>query len=97
MREHLQELVDAGLCYRNSQSRWSSPPLIVKKPGVAKFRMTVDVREVNAETERVLCPMPMIEVIFDHLQGSKVYFLLDFFKGYWQLLLDESCQEMFSF
>ena len=67
MREHLQELMDAGLRYRKSQSRWSCPQLIVKKPDLTKFRMTVDEWVVNAQTERVLCPMPMIEVIFDHL------------------------------
>lgn len=78
-------------------SRWSSPPLIIKKSGAAKFRLTVDVRAVNAQTERVLWSMPMIEVIFDHLQDSKFYFLLDFFKGYWKFLLDESSEELFSF
>lgn len=41
--------------------------------------------------------MPLIEGIFDHLQGSGLYCLLDFFEGYGQFLLDESCQELFSF
>lgn len=48
MREHLNELVVAGLCYRNPQSPWSSLPLIFKKPGIEKVRMTMDVRVVNA-------------------------------------------------
>jgi hypothetical protein len=31
MARHMKELTDAGLCYRNNKSRWTSPPLIVKK------------------------------------------------------------------
>jgi hypothetical protein len=32
----------------------------------------------------------------DHLQGAKVFFVIDFFKGYWQLPLAEASQELFS-
>ncbi|POM80151.1 Hypothetical protein PHPALM_2050 [Phytophthora palmivora] len=76
MRRHVEELVAAGLCYRNPRSKWASPPLIVNKIGPDPFRMTVDVRTVNAQT---------------------FYFLLDFFKGYWQFLLSLNSQELFSF
>ncbi|ETV91956.1 hypothetical protein H310_13605 [Aphanomyces invadans] len=58
---------------------------------------SVDVRPVNAQTERILWPMPMLEVILDHLCGAKVFFTLDFFKGYWQFALHPDSQEMFSF
>ncbi|KAE9043991.1 hypothetical protein PF010_g33255 [Phytophthora fragariae] len=33
----------------------------------------------------------------DYLTDSELYFLLDFFKGYWQFLLSLECQELFSF
>jgi hypothetical protein len=96
MREHIASLVAAGLCYRNNRSRWCSPPLIVKKKESGQFRMTVDVRAVNAQTEVVQWPMPILEVIMDHLQGAKVFFAIDFFKGYWQLPLAKESQELFS-
>ncbi len=96
MRKHVEALVKAGLVYRNPRSRWSSPPLIVKKSG-GGFRMTVDVRAVNSQTEATQWPMPLLEVVLDHVQGATVFFGLDFFKGYWQLPLHPSCQEMFSF
>lgn len=70
MREHLKELVNAVFCFWNPQIRWSSSPTTKKKPVATKFRMTVDARAVNAHRECVLCPMPMVELIFDHLQGS---------------------------
>ena len=97
MKTHVAELVKAGLVFRNPRSRWCSPPLIVKKPEANEFRMTVDVRAVNAQTERMVWPMPMLEVILDHVAGAQLFFSLDFFKGYWQFLLDEGSQELFSF
>ena len=97
MKKHVAELVQAGLVYRNPRSRWSSPPLIVKKPEANEFRMTVDVRAVNAQTERMVWPMPMLEVILDHVAGASLFFSLDFFKGYWQFMLDKDSQELFSF
>ncbi|ETV95092.1 hypothetical protein H310_11375 [Aphanomyces invadans] len=78
-------------------SKWCSAPLIVKKPDANDFRVTVDVRPINAQTERILWPMPMLEVILDHLAGAEVFFTLDFFKGYWQFALDKTSQEMFLF
>ncbi|KAE9210787.1 hypothetical protein PF002_g18724 [Phytophthora fragariae] len=33
----------------------------------------------------------------DYLTDSELYFLLDFFKGYWHFLLSLECQELFSF
>ncbi|POM75335.1 Hypothetical protein PHPALM_7577 [Phytophthora palmivora] len=57
MRKSVEVLVWAGLCYSNPHGKWCSPPLIVRKPDVNDFRMTVDVRAVSAvsaQTERIL-------------------------------------------
>ncbi len=98
MQTHVKELEAAGFVYRNPSSRWASAPLIVRKPHtVNEFRMTVDLRPVNSQTEQIAWPMPMLEVVVDHLSGATAFFLLDFFKGYWQFALHPSCQEMFSF
>jgi len=96
LEEHVAQLEAAGLVYRNNKSRWASPPLIVPKPN-GKSRMTVDVRMVNDRTDRLVWPMPMMETITEHLRGAKVFFTLDFFKGYWQLPLAKESQELFSF
>ncbi|KAH9136630.1 hypothetical protein AeRB84_018324 [Aphanomyces euteiches] len=98
MQKHVRELEKAGFIYRNPASRWASAPLIVRKPHTKdEFRMTVDLRPVNAQTEQIVWPMPMLEVVIDHLAGATCFFLLDFFQGYWQFALDPSCQEIFSF
>ena len=98
MQKHVKELETAGFIYRNPTSRWACAPLIVRKPHTKnEFRMTVDLRPVNSQTEQIAWPMPMLEVVVDHLSGATCFFLLDFFKGYWQFSLDPSCQEVFSF
>ncbi len=74
--------MEAGLVYRNPTSRWASPPVVVKKPGAGKFRMTVDVKAVNAQTETLHWPMPIIEVILEYLRKAKVFCGLDFFIGF---------------
>jgi hypothetical protein len=45
--------------------------------------MTVDVRAVNAQTERLVWPMPMLEVVLYRLDGAARarFFMFDFFKG----------------
>ena len=40
---------------------------------------------------------PFLESIVQYLSKSKFWFILDAFKGFWIMPLDESCQEMFSF
>ena len=55
MRKHVEELRAAGMCFRNPKSAWCSPPLVVKKQEAGALRMTVDVRAVNAQTERLVC------------------------------------------
>ena len=97
MEEHVQKLLEAGLVYKITRTRWCSPPLIVKKPGVNQFRMTVDVRGGNERTVGMVRSMPMLEVVIEHLHGAECFFALHFFKGYWQFSLEESYQEYFSF
>ena len=52
MRRHVDSLVSADLVYLNEQSSWCSPPLIVPKLGVQDPRMIIDLRKVNAITNR---------------------------------------------
>ncbi|KAH9142702.1 hypothetical protein AeRB84_013240 [Aphanomyces euteiches] len=64
--QHLQELTSAGLVYMNTQSRWASPPRIVSKSD-GSYRMTVDMRAVNARTQPLQWPMPQLEDSFRKL------------------------------
>ncbi|KAJ8577566.1 hypothetical protein ON010_g1641 [Phytophthora cinnamomi] len=96
LKNHVQELLEAGLCFWNPWNRWCSPPHIVQKPGVGNFRMTVDVKSANEQVEQVVWPMPILEVEFDRLCGSSRYFSLDFFKSFFQFAVAAQCQEIYS-
>ena len=89
------QLKEHGLIYENYNCEWASPVLVVKKP--VGYRMTVDLRAVNALCEATIWPMPHLESIVRHLSSSKYWFSLDAFKGFWIMPLAEECQEMFSF
>jgi hypothetical protein len=58
MRDKVRELEDLGLVYKNTGAEWTSPPLILPKPGPDQYRMTVDLRVPNASTKPTAWPMP---------------------------------------
>ncbi|GJW79457.1 retrovirus-related pol polyprotein from transposon 17.6 [Tanacetum coccineum] len=61
-----------------------APVLFVKKKDES-FRMCIDYRELNKLTIKNRYPLPMIDDLFDQLQGSSVYSKIDLRSGYHQL------------
>ncbi|GJV27483.1 putative reverse transcriptase domain-containing protein [Tanacetum coccineum] len=83
LSDQLQELADRGFI-RPSTSPWGAPVLFVKKKD-GSFRMFIDYRELNKLTVKNRYPLPMIDDLFDQLQGSTVYSKIDLRSGYHQL------------
>ncbi|GJX38275.1 putative nucleotidyltransferase, ribonuclease H [Tanacetum coccineum] len=83
LSDQLQELADRGFI-RPSTSPWGAPILFVKKKD-GSFRMCIDYRELNKLTVKNRYPLPMIDDLFDQLQGSSVYSKIDLRSGYHQL------------
>ncbi|POM71351.1 CRN2-like protein [Phytophthora palmivora] len=79
-----------------ARRRWASAPRIVAKKQPGEYCMTVDSRAANALTEPMLWPMTDLEADLASVEGSEDYFTLDWWRGYWQLPLDEESQEMFT-
>ncbi|XXQ36816.1 Integrase catalytic domain-containing protein [Plasmodiophora brassicae] len=96
MEEFVAQLKKYGLVVENYNAKWASPVVVVTKPGGGK-RFCVDLRAVNAKCVAVAWPMPHQEAILRNLAGSRFWFKLDAFKGFWMMPLDEACQEIFSF
>ncbi|GJW89673.1 putative reverse transcriptase domain-containing protein [Tanacetum coccineum] len=65
-----------------------APVLFVKKKDES-FRICIDYRELNKLTVKNLYPLPMIDDLFDQLQGSSVYSKIDLRSGYHQLRVKE--------
>ncbi|GKA65512.1 putative reverse transcriptase domain-containing protein [Tanacetum coccineum] len=87
LSDHLKELSDKGFI-RPSSSRWGASVLFVKKKD-GSFRMCIDYRELNKLTVKNRYPLPMIDDLFDQLQGSSVYSKIDMRSGYHQLRVRE--------
>ncbi|GJY46769.1 reverse transcriptase domain-containing protein [Tanacetum coccineum] len=83
LSNQLQELADRGFI-RPSTSPWGASVLFVKKKDES-FRMCIDYRELNKLTVKNRYPLPMIDDLFDQLQGSSVYLKIDLRSGYHQL------------
>ena len=73
---------------RPSSSPWGSPVLLVEKKD-GSLRMVVDYRGLNEVTIKNKYPLPMINVLFDRLQGAKVFSKIDLRSGYHQLKIRE--------
>lgn len=81
--EEIEKMLAQGVI-RPSQSPWASPiTLVPKKDG--STRMCVDYRRINSVTAKDAYPVPLIQEIFDNLQGSQVFTTLDLRSGYWQV------------
>jgi hypothetical protein len=73
LKEHMDELEENGLVYKNPKARYDSAPRIVpKKDG--SLRMTVDLRAVNSMTVPRAWPMPHPESEMSDLEGSNYFF-----------------------
>ncbi|GKB22784.1 putative reverse transcriptase domain-containing protein [Tanacetum coccineum] len=87
LSEQLKELSDKGFI-RPSSSPWGAPVLFVKKND-GSFWMCINYRELNKLTVKNRYPLPRIDDLFDHLQGSSVYSKIDLRSGYHQLRVRE--------
>ena len=61
--------------------------LVENKDG--SLRMVVDYRALNEVTTKNKYPLPMINDLFDQLQGAKVFSKIDLRSGYHQLKIRE--------
>nr|GEX47722.1 putative reverse transcriptase domain-containing protein [Tanacetum cinerariifolium] len=83
LAKQLKELSEKGFI-RPSSSPWGAPVLFVKKKD-GSFRMCIDYQELNKLMVKNRYPLPMIDDLFDQLQGSSVYSKIDLRSGYHQL------------
>ena len=80
LKEQLQDLLDKGFI-RPSTSPWGAPVLFVKKKD-GTLRLCIDYRELNKVTIKSKYHLPRIDDLFDQLQGSQVFSMIDLRSGY---------------
>jgi Reverse transcriptase (RNA-dependent DNA polymerase) len=57
----------------------------------------IDYRKLNAVTKKDAYPVPLIDEIFDHFGGSKIFTTLDAHSGDWQVEVDPADAEKTAF
>ncbi|GJT74901.1 hypothetical protein Tco_1041626 [Tanacetum coccineum] len=83
----LQELLEKGIISTGSFTVGRLWCCCEKKDG--SFRMCIDYRELNKLTVKNCYPLPIIDYLFDQLQGSIMYSKIDLRSGYHQLRIKE--------
>jgi len=77
---------------RHSYSPYSSPVLIVPKPG-GRWRFVSDFRELNLITKLDAYPLPLISGVMARVSRGKVYALIDLKDGFYQLQITPQASE----
>src|SRR3954465_256069 len=83
LKEQIRELQEKGFI-RPSSSPWGAPVLFVEKKD-GTLRMCVDYRSLNEVTIKNKYPLPVINDLFDQLEGATVFSKIDLRSGYHQL------------
>ena len=96
MRKKVQYMLMNDLI-EPSISPWSSPCLLVRKPGEDSYRFCTDFRKVNAVVRSDFYPIPRIDDCIDQLGKTKFMTKLDLLKGFWQVRLTEKAKEITAF
>jgi hypothetical protein len=97
MHEEVEMLIRMGVVERVTGAHAITSPVVVTKKSDGSYRLCVDLREVNRNTKDYPWPMPDINQLTQHLQGSKVFANFDLLKGYWQFPLDSESRRLWTF
>jgi hypothetical protein len=81
---------------RPSKSGWASPLRLVKKKD-GGVRVTINYKQLNAVTEKIAYPIPIINEILHRLSNTKYYSVLDLTSVYNQVELDDNSRQYTAF
>ena len=87
MEKEIDQYLKLGLI-RPSQSPWSSPVLMIRKPD-GGIRFCIDYRKLNNITIKDSYPLPRIDDLLDVLGGAKYFSSMDIASEYWNVPMKE--------
>ena len=97
LNEKINSMLKGGVI-KHSSSPWSSRALFFPKPSKPDdFRLVVDYRQLNAQTEKNNFAIPTIPDCLARLTGAKIFSQLDFKSWFDQLSLSKESSELTTF
>ncbi|SSD61377.1 related to Transposon Ty3-G Gag-Pol polyprotein [Saccharomycodes ludwigii] len=99
LEEEARKMVDSLLSdgyIEESKAPIASPIIMVKKKS-GDYRLCVDYRMLNKNTEPDLFPLPLLDTIFAKLGSSKIFTTLDLLNGYYQIPMKKEHKPLTSF
>ena len=95
VRQHIEQLLAAGIIRRSYSSYASNVVLVRKRSGA--LRMCVDYRFLNARTVKDQYALPRVEDILDAMKGSRYFSVVDMKSGYHQIEVAEHHKDRTAF
>lgn len=96
MQRQISEMLEMGVI-EPSDSPWSAPVVMVRRPGSTKLRLAIDYRLINSMTEPAPFAMPDMHEVLDNLVGKKYYWSVDISSYYWQIAIDDESKPLTAF
>ena len=94
-RNYINELVEVGLLELERDPLYSSNVFVVPKKGAKKYRLVIDLRQLNTWTRRTGLVMPNLEDQLQRLAGSKVFGSVDLLSGFDYLPIAKTSMKYF--
>ena len=96
LAEQINTWLKEGVIKNANLSPWNFPLHAVRKKN-GKWRWVVDFRQLNSITRKDTWPIPNIQELLSHLQGSKVFSSLDLAAAFHSIPIRQCDQEKLSF
>jgi hypothetical protein len=96
MKRQISEMLEMGVI-EPSDSPWSAPIVMVRRPGSTKLRLAIDYRLLNSMTEPAPFAMPDMHEVLDKLVGKRFYWSVDVSSYYWQIQIEDESKPLTAF
>ena len=92
----VEKLLKQGVIEK-SKSPWTSRIVLAWNQYKAKYRVCLDLRDLNSRSLADSYPLPNLHELLNKLAGSKYFTTLDLYQGFHQYNLKPSCREYTAF
>ncbi|XP_011699177.1 PREDICTED: uncharacterized protein LOC105456665 [Wasmannia auropunctata] len=93
--KEVDKMLDAGII-EPSNSEWSTPIVMVKKPN-GSYRFCLDFRKLNNASKKDAYPLPYMNAILDKLRAARYISTIDLSQAYFQIPLEINSRELTAF